>query len=116
MFRSRWREIIRDVWARKGRTAMTSIAIFVGVLGVVTLTSSGDLIITQRKQNLRQADLPMQAAFVSAPSGADVDNARYLEELEDFPGVTQVERRAVRPVTWSLPGNAELEDGFILAA
>ena len=41
MFRSRWRKVFRDVWARKIRTAMTSIAIFVGVLGVVTLTSWG---------------------------------------------------------------------------
>ena len=36
MLRSRWRKIFRDVWARKGRTAMASAAIFVGVLGVVT--------------------------------------------------------------------------------
>ncbi len=85
MFRSRWRKIFRDVWARKGRTAMASAAIFVGVLGVVTLTSMGDLLLTQLKGDLKEEELPMQAVFVSAPSGADVDNAAYLEKLEAFP-------------------------------
>ncbi len=52
MFRSRWRKIFRDVWARKSRTVMASAAIFVGVLGVVTLTSLGDLLISLLKQVL----------------------------------------------------------------
>ena len=116
MLRSRWRKIFRDVWARKSRTAMASIAIFIGVLGVVTLWSSGDLIISQLKEDLRQDDLAMQAVFVSAPGGAKVDNAAYLATLENFPGVTQVEGRAVRPLSWKVPGEAKFEDGFILAA
>ena len=116
MFRSRWRKIFRDVWARKGRTAMASAAIFVGVLGVVTLTSMGDLLLSQLKQDLKEEELPMQAAFVSAPGGAQLDNASYLDALEDFPGVTLVEGRAVRPLSWKLPGEAKFEDGFILAA
>ena len=37
MFRSRTRKILRDIWTRKGRTLLVSIAIFIGVLGVVTL-------------------------------------------------------------------------------
>ena len=115
MFRSRWRKVFRDVWARKSRTAMASIAIFIGVLGVVTLWSSGDLIISQLEKDLRQDDLAMQAVFVSVPSGAKVDNAAYLEALEQFPGVTQVEGRAVRPLSWKVPGEAKFEDGFILA-
>ena len=116
MFRSRWRKIFRDVWARKGRTAMASAAIFVGVLGVVTLTAMGDLLISQLKQDLKEAELPMQSVFVSAPSGAELDNASYLEALVAFPGVRLVEGRAVRPLSWKLPGKTEFEDGFILAA
>ena len=116
MFRSRWRKIFRDVWARKGRTAMASAAIFVGVLGVVTLTSMGDLLISQLKQDLKEAELPMQSVFVSAPSGAQLDNASYLEALVAFPGVRLVEGRAVRPLSWKLPGKTKFEDGFILAA
>ena len=116
MFGSRWRKIYRDVTTRKTRTAMASAAIFVGVLGVVTLWSSGDLLTSQLEKDLKQEELPMQAVFVSAPSGAQLDNAGYLETLEEFPGVTQVEGRAVRPLAWKLPGDAKFEDGFILAA
>lgn len=116
MFRSRWRKIYRDVWARKSRTAMASVAIFVGVLGVVTLTSMADLLTSQLEGDLKEAELPMQAVFVSAPSGAQLDNASFLDALEDFPGVTRVEGRAVRPLSWKLPGETKFEDGFILAA
>ncbi|MDP6513966.1 MAG: hypothetical protein QF878_12345, partial [SAR202 cluster bacterium] len=116
MFRSRWRKIFRDVWARKSRAAMASIAICVGVLGVVTLWSSGDLIISQLKKDLKEEELAMQSVFVSAPGGAQLDNASYLAALEDFPGVTRVEGRAVRPLSWKLPGDVEFEDGFVLAA
>ena len=113
---SRWRKIFRDVWGRKSRTAMASAAIFVGVLGVVTLTSMSDLLVSQLRGDLKEAELPMQAVFVSAPSGAQLDNASYLESLEAFPGVTLVEGRVVRPLSWKLPGDAKFEDGFILAA
>ena len=116
MFRSRWRKIIREVWARKSRTVMASAAIFVGVLGVVTLTSMGDLLISQLKQDLNEAELPMQAVFVSAPSGANLDNAAYLQTLREFPGVTLVEGRAVRSLSWKRPGDAKFEDAFILSA
>ncbi len=116
MFRSRWRKIFRDVWARKSRTAMASTAIFVGVLGVVTLWSGGGLIISQLKSDLKEEELPMQAVFVSAPSGARLDNASFLDALDAFPGVTLVEGRAVRPLSWKLPGETKFEDGFILAA
>ena len=95
---------------------MASTAIFVGVLGVVTLLSAGDLLTSQLKQDLREEDLPMQAVFVSAPGGADLDNAAYLDALQDSPGVRRVEGRAVRPLSWRLPGDAKFEDGFVLAA
>jgi putative ABC transport system permease protein len=116
MLRARWRKILRDVWARKSRAAMASAAIFVGVLGVVTLWSAGDLLTSQLRQDLRADDLPMQAVFVSAPGGADLDNAAYLEALAAVPGVTRVEGRAVRPLAWKPPGAAEFDDGFVLAA
>jgi putative ABC transport system permease protein len=95
---------------------MASSAIFVGVLGVVTLLSAGDLLTRQLKQDLRQEDLAMQAVFVSAPGGSELDNGAYLRALEDVPGVTHVEGRAVHPLSWKLPGDAEFSDAFILAA
>ena len=63
MVGSRLRKIFRDVWARKSRALMASTAIFVGVLGVVTLLSAGDLLTSQLRQDIRQEDLPMQAVF-----------------------------------------------------
>ena len=116
MFRSRWRKIFRDVSERKGRTAMASAAIFVGVLGIVTIASMGDLLVSQLKQDIKEEELPMQGVSVSVPSGAQLDNTAYLEALEDFPGVTRVEGRAIRPLSWKLPGEAKFEDGFIVAA
>ena len=88
---------------------MASAAIFVGVLGVVTLTSMGDLLVSQLKEDLKEEELPMQAVFVSAPSGAQLDNAAYLQTLTEFPGVTLVEGRAVRPLSWKLPGDAKFD-------
>ena len=64
MFKSRARKIFRDVWGRKGRTAMASIAIFVGVLGAVVLVSSGDLIVSQLGKDLREEEMAMQQIFV----------------------------------------------------
>jgi putative ABC transport system permease protein len=116
VFRARWRKILRDVSARKSRAAMASAAIFVGVLGVVTLLSAGDLLTSQLRRDLRAEDLPMQAVFVSAPSGVELDNAAYLAALAQSPGTTVVEGRAVRPLAWKLPGETEFEDGYVLAA
>ena len=76
----------------------------------------GDLLVSQLNEDLKEEELPMQQAFVSAPSGAELDNAGFLEALNAFPGVTLVEGRAVRPVSWKLPGAVRFQDGFVLAA
>ncbi len=65
MYNSRARKVLRDVWARKGRTAMASIAIFVGVLGVVVLVSVGDLMVSQLKKDLVEDEMAMQQNFVT---------------------------------------------------
>ena len=95
---------------------MASTAIFVGVLGVVALLSAGDLLTKQLEQDLNEKDLAMQAVFVSAPGGAELDNEAYLRALEEVPGVTRIEGRAVQPLAWKLPDAAEFEDGFVRAA
>ena len=110
MIGSRLRKIFRDVWARKSRAAMASAAIFVGVLGVVTLLAAGDLLTSQLRQDIRQEDLPMQAIFVSAPGGSDLDNEAYLSALAEVPGLTHVEGRAVQPLSWKLADEEEFED------
>ena len=117
MLKSRGRKIFRDVWSRKGRTAMASLAIFFGVLGVVILVSVGDLMVSQLKADLKQDELAMQQIFVTLPGGVEPDNAAALEALRALPGVTSVEGRAVAPLPC---GRTDWEGGtddcFILTA
>jgi len=113
MFRSRTRKILRDIWTRKGRTLLVSIAIFIGVLGVVTLVTAGDLMIRQLKKDLKQDKLGMLRVFVTVPKGASLDNTAYLQALREVPGVTEVQGNVVSPISWKLPGEAELNDGMI---
>ena len=118
MFGSRGRKIFRDVWARKSRTAMASIAIFIGVLGVVTLVSSNDLVISQLDKDLKEDEMAMQQVFVSVPSGAEVDNAAYIEMLEEQPGVDVVEGRAYYPITFDFgyPDYVDSYSGYVFSA
>jgi putative ABC transport system permease protein len=116
MYNSRARKVLRDVWARKGRTAMASIAIFVGVLGVVVLVSVGDLMVSQLKKDLLEPELAMQQVFVTLPGGSEPDNAAALETLGALPGVTNVEGRAVAPVPCKRPDGQGFDNCFILAA
>jgi putative ABC transport system permease protein len=117
MFKSRGRKIFRDIWSRKGRTAMASLAIFFGVLGVVILVSVGDLMVSQLKKDLLEPELAMQMIFVTLPGEVEVDNAAALETLQALPGVTDVEGRAVAPLPCGRTDWAgEFDDCFILAA
>jgi putative ABC transport system permease protein len=68
------------------------------------------------KQDLKEEELAMQAVFVSAPGGIEMNNSAYLETLGAFPEVTEVEGRAVYPLSWKLPASSEFEDGYVLAA
>lgn len=113
MFKSRGRKILRDIWSRKSRTVLVSIAIFIGVVGVVALLSSGDLLIRQLKDDLKQDELAMIRAFVGVPKGTELDNDAYLEILRDIPAVTVVQGNANYPISWKLPGDAEFSDGFV---
>ncbi len=113
MFRSRARKVFRDVWSRKGRTALVAIAIFIGVLGVVALMSAGDLLIKQLRSDLQPDKLGMIRAFVSVPSGSDLDNATYLAYLREIPGVTAVQGNANYPTSWKLSGEAKFREGYM---
>lgn len=115
MFRTRIRKILRDVWSRKVRTALVSISIFIGVFGVVTLFSTGDILVNQLKEDLQQDRLAMIRAMVMINSGTEVDNAAYLDSLRELPGVTAVEGRAVYPLFWKLPGDDTFVKGYIIA-
>ena len=113
MFRSRTRKIFRDIWARKGRTVLVTIAIFIGVVGVVTLISAGDLMLRQLRKDLQPDKLGMIRAFVTVPKGASVDNIAYMQSLQEMQGVTAVQGNVIMPLSWKIPGDTEYNDGVI---
>lgn len=90
MIKTRVRKIIRDVWARKGRTALVSMAIFIGVAGTIALFSMSDALISQLREDIKEDELPMGQIAVIPEQGVELDNPAYLRMLEDFPGVTEV--------------------------
>lgn len=115
MIRTRTRKVLRDIWARKVRTLLVSASIFVGVFGVVTLFSTGELLISQLEKDIQAERLAMIRTVVSVPAGAQVDNAAVLATLRAQPGVATVEGRAVYFSQWRLPGDDRFRDGVIAA-
>ncbi|RMG77483.1 MAG: ABC transporter permease, partial [Chloroflexi bacterium] len=116
MIRTRTRKIIRDIWARKLRTALVSMSIFIGVLGVVTLISAGDLLITKLEQDIQEDELAMTRSTVQLPNLAlaqSVDNAAVLERIAQLEGVTVVEGRAVNEVNYRKAGAEDFETGVL---
>jgi putative ABC transport system permease protein len=116
MFKSRGRKIFRDIWGRKARTAMASISIFIGVLGVVVLVSIGDLVTTQLRKDKKEQEYRMLEVSLALPGEPELDNAAYIEKLETLPGIENVEGRVFGQLYWKRPGDAKFEDGWLLAA
>jgi putative ABC transport system permease protein len=116
MIGSRGRKILHDILSRKGRTALVSLSIMVGVFGAVTLISGNDLLVNQIKEDINPSEIAMTRLFVTVPSaGTEVDNTAYLETLGNLPGVTEVQGEVVAPVFWRKSGAEEFEDGDIMA-
>jgi len=116
MFKSRGRKILRDIWGRKTRTAMASVSIFIGVLGVVALVSIGDLVTRQLREDKKEGEYPMLTVSLELPGKPKVDNAAYIETLKTLPGIETVQGRVVGMLYWKQPGGAKFEDGWLLAA
>lgn len=115
MFRTRIRKIWGDLWARKLRTFLVSASVFVGVFGVVTLFSTGELLVEQLEKDIQEERLSMLPVVLRINQGTEVDNAEYLEELRQFEGVTHIEGRAVNPLFWREAGQEDFRDGTIVA-
>ncbi len=112
-----WRKIIGDIRTRKGRTALVAISIFIGVLGVVTLITAGDLLVRQLTADIRQDELPMLVNVVVIPGDppANLDNQAVLDTLAGLPGVTVIEGQANYPLFWRLPGETRFREMRIQA-
>lgn len=119
MNRSMFRKIWGDLWTRKSRTVLVSASIFIGVLGVVTLITAGDLLVGQLKADVKESELPMLTAnVVVPPSEGDVtlDDAVYLDALTGaFPGITAIEGSSNNPFYWKLPDEGRFREARLYA-
>jgi putative ABC transport system permease protein len=117
MNESMLQKIWGDIRTRIGRTALVSISIFIGVLGVVTLISAGDILVKQLKADIREDELPMLYMFVTIPGDetGDIDNAAALDQLRTFPNITKVEGQANYPFYWKQADETRFRDAYINA-
>jgi len=75
------RKIWQDVSGRKFRAFLVSASIFVGVLGVIALFTSSDLIRRQLQEDVQEDAIAMINVVALIESGATPDNAFYLDTL-----------------------------------
>lgn len=104
MNRSTFRKIWGDLWTRKGRTLLVSISIFIGVVGVVTLITAGDLLVKQLQEDIQVDELPMLQVFMIVPPNAgevELDDRAYIDDLTAaFPTITKAEGEGNNPFYW----------------
>ena len=115
MIDTRPRKIYRDIIARKARTALVAISIFIGVMGVVALFSMGEIVVDRLEHTIQQDRLAMTRAHVSLASRADADNAATLESLRQLPDVTVVQGLALNAAYWKLPGADSFAEARLFA-
>ena len=114
MLGTRSRKIYRDITARRTRTALVTLSVFVGVLAVVALTTLGQIITRQLEKDLIPGEMPMLRIYVSARPG-ETPTPADLDTLRDHPGVTAVEGQAVYEFFWKRPGEADFHSGHLYA-
>src|SRR5512138_1620635 len=117
MIRTRGKKIIRDVLSRKVRTLLVSAAIFVGVAGTIALFSMSDILVRQLKKDVDEDKLAMAHIEVNAVSGGQLDNAAYLQKLDEADGVTQVVGgiKGQKVYFKTSPDRTEFESGWVKA-
>lgn len=111
---TRTRKVFRDIVARKARTALVSVSIFIGVLGVVTLVGCGDLLITRIYDNIDPDKMPMLGVNVSPQDGTDpatLERDVVIAALRDYPGVTEVQGWVSGEMYWREPDS----EGYVQA-
>lgn len=115
MIRTRGRKILRDILALKARTVLVSLSIFVGVTGVVVLTTLGQLLTRQLKKDLNPSEMAMLRIYLDLPDEQPVNNAAVLDLLKQQPGVTDVEGQSVYQFQWKRPDETEYISGQLYA-
>jgi ABC-type antimicrobial peptide transport system permease subunit len=102
VIRTRFRKVIRDLMARKGRTALVSTAIFIGVAGVIALFSMSDILIGQLREDIQEEELAMIEINVGPDTeGIEPNNQLYLDQVRNVATVTEVQASALEGVYFS---------------
>jgi putative ABC transport system permease protein len=119
MNRSTLRKIWGDLWIRKGRTLLVSLSIFIGVVGVVTLITAGDLLVKQLQKDIQEAELPMLSIFVTVPPSegeVELDNQTYITDLKAaFPEITEIEGEANNPLYWKFADESRFHEARLFS-
>ncbi len=116
MQKTRRRKILGDVQSRKGRTALVSLSIFIGVLGVVALFSMGDILVSRLKEDIQQDKLAMIKVGL-APSGdgaVTMENSDILDLIQSQPGVEIVEGQIMSQLYFQKSGADDFEQGILI--
>ncbi|KAB2861572.1 MAG: ABC transporter permease, partial [Anaerolineae bacterium] len=90
MIKTRMRKILRDVIARKGRTFLVSLAIFIGVAGTITLFSMSDIIVKQLEEDIQEDKLSMLQIFTTTATSQEPNNDADYAAISNFEGLTAV--------------------------
>lgn len=115
MIQTRGRKILHDILSRKTRTALVSFSIFIGVLGVVTLFSMGDILTSRLHATIDQQKLAMTHQYVTVNRAEPVENAPVLNLIRSLENVSAAQGMLLYPAEWKPAGQTEFEDGRILA-
>ncbi len=108
---SRWRKILRDVQKRKMQTVLVSASIFIGVLGVVTLFSMSEILVTALEDAVQQDKLAMIRTYVRLKG--DDSTAADLSALNTLPDIEHVQGLSHHPIYWKRPGDARFGEGAL---
>lgn len=103
------RKLLRDLWRIRGQMAAIALVISAGVaMYVMSLSAFDSLDLTQRTYYERFRFGDVFASLKRAP-------LRIVREIEEIPGVAQVEARVVVDVTLDVSGMREPATGRLLA-
>lgn len=115
------RKIIRDIWARKSRSALVISSVFISVLGVIALLTMGDLITRQLEEDVKPEAIAMIDIEVALSSNTAVDNDAVLDMLNStefaaLDGLTIAEGRANFLINFENAKNNAVEEGELRAS
>lgn len=109
------RKIFSDILSRKARSALVSISIFIGVLGVVTLFSMGNILVNRMEETVQEDKLAMTRSYVTLTSSQAPNTDSDLGALEQLPDVIHVQGMALYPFYWRMAVDTKFEEGRIFS-